>query len=170
MTLMELYLIRHAEAVPLGAEGITQDADRPLTSNGIEQAHLVADAFQRQGVRVGVVLSSPLVRARQTAEEMVRSWPAPAPDVQSCDHLAPGGKRRKLARALDELGAESVALVGHEPDLSRLAAWLIGSRKARIKLAKAGVANLRCDSEPGKGTCTLVWLTTLAWMQKESAV
>lgn len=163
---MELYLIRHTEAVPLGAEGITQDQDRPLTPKGIELAHVIADAFQRHKFRVAAVLSSPLLRARQTAEEMVRSWPVPAPDIQVCDFLSPGGKRRKLARALAELSTDSIALVGHEPDLSRLTAWLIGSRKARIKLAKGGVANLRCEGEPGKGTCSLMWLSTPEWMSR----
>ena len=161
---MDLYIIRHAEAVPLGEQGITEDAARPLTPRGVEQAHVLADAFQRKHVHVTAVVTSPLVRARQTADEFVRSWPAPAPAVHVCEHLAPGGRRRKLARALRELGGESVALVGHEPDLGWLTAWLIGSTNAQVTFAKGGAAYLRCEDQVGKESCTLVWLLTPAWL------
>ncbi len=157
---MDLYLIRHAEAAPAGEGGVTRDEDRPLTPRGIERAHALADAFRREGIELAALVTSPLVRARQTAEEIVRSWPAPAPEIIPSDHLAPGGRRKKLARQLRELGDRPVALVGHEPDIGWLAGWLIGGRKAQVRLAKAGVACLQCESEPDKGACTLVWLAT----------
>src|SRR5262245_48826372 len=151
---MDLYVIRHAEAVPLGEWGITEDADRPLTDQGKEQVKKLAEALQRKGVRLGTVLTSPLLRARQTADVLIAQWGQPAPELHECAPLAPGGKRRRLARALQDLSTDAVALVGHEPDLGRLVGWLTGGRRARIEMGKGGVACLRCDDVPGKGCAT----------------
>jgi phosphohistidine phosphatase len=96
---------------------------------------------------------------------MARSWPASSANIEVCDHLAPGGGRRKLARFLRDRALQRVALVGHEPDLSQLVAWLIGSKKASIKLGKGGAAYLRSDNDIGKGSCTLVWLMTQEWLR-----
>ena len=80
-----------------------------------------------------------------------------------CDALAQGGKRRKLTRFLRDLGVDTVALVGHMPDLGEYAAWLIGSRKGQVDLAKAGVARIVCEGRPGKGDGVLTWLITPEW-------
>ena len=160
---MDLYLIRHADAAPLGEGGITRDEVRPLTAKGQEQAKRLASALNGKGIRLGMVLSSPLLRAHQTAERMLQEWPHPAPELRVCEELAPGGKRRKLSRFLRELAADKVALVGHEPDLSRYAAWLIADKKARLELAKAGVAYVLCDPPLRKRDGTLVWLVTPDW-------
>src|SRR5262245_39698190 len=136
---MELYLFRHAEAVPLGQDGISDDEARPLTDAGRADARAVAEALQHHGVRLDKLVTSPLLRARQTAEAARDAWAPPSPEVVVCEDLAPGGKRRKLTRFLCELGVESVALFGHNPDLSVYLAWLIGAKKAGVELAKAGV-------------------------------
>ncbi|MFN4258720.1 MAG: phosphohistidine phosphatase SixA [Gemmataceae bacterium] len=159
---MDLYLIRHAEAVDLGEQGIEQDEDRPLTDVGLAQAQLVAKCLQNLNIQLDAVLTSPYLRARQTAETILQYWSEPLPKLVECEDLAIGGKRRKIARVTTKQGGESVALVGHEPDISSLAAWLIGSAKAQIRFAKAGIAYIRC-SLPAKGTGTLMWLVTPAW-------
>lgn len=161
---MDLYLIRHADALALGTGGITDDAERPLSEEGKAQARLLATGLRGQGVRLEKVVTSPLVRARQTAEELVRQWPPPAPVVEICAELSPGGKPRKLARFLRDLGGEAVAVVGHQPDLGYLASWLIGSRKAQLDFAKGGVAYLAFDGGPGKGSGCLRWLVTPRWL------
>ena len=160
---MDLYLIRHADAAPSGEGGVTRDEVRPLTAKGQEQAKQLASALAAKGIRPGMVLTSPLLRAHQTAERMLREWPHPAPELRVCEELAPGGKRRKLSRFLRELGLDKVALVGHEPDLSTYAGWLIANKKARLELAKAGVAHVQCDPPLGKGDGMLVWLVTPDW-------
>ncbi len=162
---MNLYLIRHAEASPLGADGIKDDADRPLTPEGQTQCGPLAAALKRQVVRLDRIVTSPLLRARQTAERLLQELSAPKPELHICDHLAPGGKRRKLTRFLCGLGAESVAIVGHMPDLGEYAGWLIGSRKAQLDLAKAGVACIHFEDEPGKGAGALTWMVTPQWCQ-----
>jgi phosphohistidine phosphatase len=163
---VELYFIRHADAVPLGEQDITADEDRPLTEAGQAQARQVGAALRRRGVALDLILTSPLVRARQTAEGLLADWPAPAPELRDCDLLAPDKKRRKLARALNDLDKERVALVGHEPDLSAALAWLIGSKKARLEMAKAAVACVAFDAplEIDKGAGTLLWLVPPRWL------
>jgi phosphohistidine phosphatase len=161
---MELYLIRHADAVTLGEGGVVDDASRPLTPTGEAQARQLAEGLTRRGIRFDIILTSPLVRARQTAEGLVAHLEKPAPEVRVTDELAPGGKRRKLARILKNLGKESIALVGHQPDLGEFAGWLIGSKKTQIAMAKAGVARIHVEAEPGKGEGQLIWLVTLDWL------
>jgi phosphohistidine phosphatase len=160
---MNLYIIRHAEAQPLGEGGIEDDADRSLTTTGQAQCERLAAALQRQGVRLDRILTSPLLRARQTAEGLLQHLAGPRPELHICDHLAPGGKRRKLTRFLCGLGAQSVAIVGHMPDLGLYAGWLIGSRKAQIDLAKAGVACIHFEGAPEKGAGALIWMVTPQW-------
>jgi phosphohistidine phosphatase len=163
MMLMRLYLIRHADAVPLGDGGVDRDADRPLSEVGKQQCQALAGALQRVGVQFDAVLTSPLLRARQTADEIARHWKGPLPERELCAALALGEKLKRLARAVGELKQESVALVGHQPELAALAGWLIGSRKAKLDLEKAGVAALECEAEAGKGGGILVWLVTPKW-------
>ena len=159
---MDLYLIRHAEAQPPGGD-IPDDDSRPLTPAGHAQCQPLAAALRGHGVRLEKVVSSPLLRARQTAEGLLQHWGAPAPELVVCDHLAPGGKRRRLTRFLQELSLNSVAVVGHMPDLAEYAAWLIGSRKAQLGLAKSGVARIEFDGPPEKKSGVLTWLLTPEW-------
>jgi phosphohistidine phosphatase len=161
---MNLYLIRHADAAPLGEGGIFQDEERPLTAKGMRQTSHLAVGLQQRGVRPGLVLTSPLLRARQTAEGMLQQWRAPAPELQLCEQLAPGGSRRKLARFLADLGVDPIALVGHQPDLGCFLGWLIGSKRAQFDLAKASVAFLTSTDEPAKGSAALVWIVTPEWL------
>ncbi len=162
---MDIYLIRHADALPLGVAGVTQDEDRPLSEEGMMQAKSLAPALQRRGVQPSLVLTSPLLRARQTAEGMLRHWNPPAPELDVCDCLSAGARPKELARLLRNWGGDRVALVGHEPDLGRFAGWLIGGKKTHINLAKAGVASISCDGEPRKRTGSLVWLVTPDWFE-----
>jgi phosphohistidine phosphatase len=166
---VDLYLIRHAEAAPLGEGGVTNDESRPLTNKGEEQARQLASGFRGRGIHLGLVLTSPLLRARQTAERMLQEWPNPAPESRVCRELTPGSKRRKLSRVLMQLSSDPVALVGHEPDLSQYAAWLIGSKKAQLDLAKAGVAYVCCDQKLGRGSGRLVWLAPPEWFNTSSS-
>ncbi len=166
---MLLYLIRHADAVPLGEQGIDRDEDRPLSEAGEKQALAVGAGLARRGITFDRLLASPLLRAQQTARDMVKAWPttesaASALQVILCDELVPGAKPKQLARVLRELGGEHVGLVGHMPHLGRFAAWLVGGKGARIDLAKAGVACIECDGPPRKGRGSLVWLVTPEWL------
>ena len=111
---MELYLIRHADAAPVGQNGVLDDALRPLTPKGQEQSKAVGHGLVRRGVRLPMVVASPLLRARQTAEGIAQALAEPGLELRTCEELAPGGKRKRLRRFLKDLSLDAVALVGHE--------------------------------------------------------
>jgi phosphohistidine phosphatase len=163
---MHLYLIRHADALSLGERGITEDAARPLSQKGELQARQVGQTLQQKGIHVDKVVTSPLVRAQQTTDWLLKSWNGPHPEVHVCEELAPDAKPRKLAKFLRKLGGEHVALVGHMPQMGHWAAWLVGSKKAQIDMAKAGMALIACEDGPAKGRGALQWLVTPAWYDK----
>jgi phosphohistidine phosphatase len=161
---MNLYIIRHAEAVPLETEGVSSDAERYLTPAGQASLPPLARTFRRIQATFSRILTSPLVRAKQTAEGIVKAWGGPAPRLSETELLAPGAKKKDLILHLRELGEASVAIVGHNPDLSELIGWLIGDKDVGINLEKAGVALVEFDSEVDKGTGHLTWLITPAWL------
>ena len=157
---MNVYLLRHAHALDIGAPGIECDEDRPLSDQGRQQMELVADAVKRLGLRFDQVLSSPLRRAMETAQELCRHLDLPETSAGTCDQLQPGSASKKLMKRLRSVEANEVVLVGHAPDLGEHAAWLLGSKRCQIEIAKAGLAHIRCDAPPRKGVGALVWLLT----------
>jgi phosphohistidine phosphatase len=161
---MELYFLRHADAVAIGENNVQTDEDRPLSDEGQAQSGKIAAGLQRKGVAFQLILTSPLLRARQTAEGILKAWTGTPPEIQICQQLAPEIKARKLAKILKQFQHEPVALIGHEPDLSTWGAWLIGSKKAQLALAKAGVAHITCPDGPGRGDGTLLQLVTPDWL------
>jgi phosphohistidine phosphatase len=160
---MKLYVIRHADAEPR-TEATGDDAERPLTPQGFRQGEALAEGLRRQKVSLSKVYTSPLLRARQTAEEMLKHWQKPAPELVVCERLTPGSKRKALAKFLRDQEGSDLAIVGHEPDLSAFIAWLIGNKKVQIQLEKAGVACIAFDEQPGKGNGRLEWLVTPEWL------
>jgi len=163
---MELFLIRHADALALGERGITDDTLRPLSEKGEHQAGLVARGMQRLGFSLDKIVTSPFLRAKQTAELMLKHWTGPAPEIIESEELTPDARPKLLARFLRRLGGERVGLVGHIPHITTFASWLIGSKKAQIDMAKAGVAHISCGAEPGRGMGTLQWLVTPTWFRE----
>jgi phosphohistidine phosphatase len=160
---MRLYVIRHADAVPLGPGGPERDEDRPLTPAGHEQSRKLGAALRRNGVLLERLLSSPLPRARETAAGIVAGWGEGAPAVEECEHLAPGSRKKKLVRELLALGGEGVGVVGHNPDVSELVGWFIGNKGVNIVLAKAATACVEFDGSPAKEAGALLWLVTPEW-------
>ena len=155
-----LYLVRHAIAEVQSATG--RDADRKLTREGIAKMRQVARGLQRIGVEPDVVLSSPLERAEQTAELLCRVL-APELSVRIHPPLAPGGSCKDLLRNLPHpSGAQHLFLVGHEPDLGRLAAHLLtGSPTGlQLPLKKGGVVAIEVSSLPPRSRGQLQWSLT----------
>jgi phosphohistidine phosphatase len=115
---MRVHLCRHAEAAPG-----EPDALRTLTPSGVEQAETLAARLWSSGAAPTVVLTSPLLRARQTAEAIGRALGVP---VLADTRLAPGATAAGLAEALVGLTGP-VATVGHQPDCSQIAVELTGA-------------------------------------------
>jgi phosphohistidine phosphatase len=157
---MNLYLLRHAHALEIGEQGVQTDEERPLSEEGIKRMAVVAEAVKRLGLKFDQVVTSPLRRSVQTAEELVRQLDAPQPALATCERLSPGWSSKKLAKYLLGVEGQEVLLVGHEPDLSKHAAWLIGDKEARLEFAKGALACIRLDGLPQKGGGTLMWLIT----------
>lgn len=160
---MELYVIRHAEAYPIGEAGAETDEGRPLTPAGEEQARRMAATLKRRGIAFDHLLSSPLVRARQTAERLSEVMTDGKLEVEISDGLVPGTKPKKLAKDLLKLEGDRFAVVGHMPHLADWIAWVIGDKSAQIEMAKSGVALVECSDAPQKGSGNLVWLATPIW-------
>jgi phosphohistidine phosphatase len=160
---MRLYLIRHAEAVDLGGPGAARDFDRALTPAGRAQAAALAAAFARLELAVDAVVASPLVRAHQTAVDLLAAW-QPDARVVTCDHLAPERlKPNKLSDFLAAVPGERVAAVGHMPELGAYAEWLIGAAAGSVPLAKCAAACVECRGDPEKAAGKLLWLVTPDW-------
>jgi phosphohistidine phosphatase len=165
---MDLYVIRHAEAEPQDKKH-PDDDQRPLTDTGVEQARLLAEGLQQRGVVLEMLVSSPLLRAQQTAEGIREHWNGAAPELETCADLAPGGKPRKVLRFLEKVKGKSIGVVGHVPDLGTFAGWLLGSRKVQPDFAKGGVALIRFPEGLAKGAGQLVWLVTPEWLTEPEA-
>jgi phosphohistidine phosphatase len=163
---VDLYLIRHADAVALGERGITEDEARPLSEAGEQQAVAAARALLKRGIKLDRLYTSPLLRARQTAELLLKTWPQSDLALETCPDLEPGTKPRRLSRFLLKQEGEHVGLVGHMPHLAEVVGWLIGSKKAQLDLAKSGVACLTCGDAPGKGMAVMQWLVTPDWYRE----
>jgi phosphohistidine phosphatase SixA len=112
-----VFLVRHAEAEP----GKPDDLRR-LTSHGRWQAKDLGKRFDRKGISVDAIVSSPLVRARETAEGMAAVLGATA---QTDERLAPGATTDDLRAAVAGRG-ETVVVIGHQPDCGKIAADLTG--------------------------------------------
>lgn len=129
----ELLLFRHGIAEERG--GPTPEPLRALTPAGIRRTTAVAERLALLGIRADQLISSPLVRARQTAEIAVTAGLAGQLEIDAA--LAPDGDALALVRSS---GAERLMLVGHEPDLGQLACQVLGAPAGAITLKKAGLA------------------------------
>jgi len=142
----QLWLLRHAEAEPHGARA---DSERRLTGRGERQARAAGVALARLGASFELVMFSPKVRARQTAELAAEAWSEEQRERMSvCRPLAGRfelDQLRELLRGVSEAGR--VLLVGHEPDLSLLAGSVSGGR---VDLKKGGLAALRLEGAGGE--------------------
>jgi len=151
----ELYLVRHGIAAERGKEW-PDDSKRPLTHKGIARLREVAAGLRELDVSFDLILTSPLVRARQTADLLHQGLGGSTP-LEETPLLAPGGARADLLDLLrSRKKVERVALVGHEPDLGQLAALLIGAR-APLVFKKGGVCRIDFPKFPPVPPGHLVW-------------
>jgi phosphohistidine phosphatase len=163
----ELIIMRHGIAVDRGTAGYADDAKRPLTPEGQNKTRQIAKGLVRLGVEVDWIVSSPLVRAVETAglvsEELEKRVP-----IDLCDALAPGGSAEALISFLAKQGSRRrVMVVGHEPDLSDLAARLMGAgRHANLTFKKGGCCMLSFSKFPPKSAGQLVWWLTPRILRK----
>jgi phosphohistidine phosphatase len=154
-----LFLVRHAIAAERG-EKWPDDAERPLTHGGAARMREAVKGLAELGIEVEVVVTSALARATATAEILVRGID-PSPRLVVSPALAPGGSPAAVVEDLAPFGkARGVALVGHEPGLGELAAWLIGARQP-LPFKKGGVCRIDVSEwPPAARQGTLIWFAT----------
>lgn len=151
---MKLYFLRHTTAVDIAAS----DAARELTKEGRHEARIAGEALAKLGAKPDHILTSPLVRARQTAESVAKAMKHDS-SVKVLDELENGSSTMALLRALKSYsGAKELLLVGHMPSLSDHVGILIGARSADgLAFGKGGVACVEVEElRAGKGQ--LRWL------------
>lgn len=157
---IDLYIIRHGLAGEHGS--YANDAERPLTEEGKKKTRQVAKRLRDLNLKFDAVLTSPLVRARQTAEILVEA--GLSSQLEEASYLAPGGD---IDAWLDWLQGwkhpedACLSLVGHEPDLSEWAETLLwGHTKGKLVLKKAGIIGLTLPDDGSPiGNSELFWLT-----------
>ena len=164
---MTLYLLRHAEAVDLGADGASRDADRKLTDKGRRQAKRIGVMLKRLDVKFDLVLSSPFARARETAELVLATMGSHA-KVRMLDELKPNSAEDAMWEALRSAGGEAVLVVGHLPSIANLSGSLLGSLADQpLWFHKSSLAALHCEKrEDRKPRFRLEWMISPAMAKR----
>jgi phosphohistidine phosphatase len=151
----ELYLVRHAIAAERGDEW-PDDTRRPLTERGISRFRECVAGLAAFDATIDEVFTSPLVRAKQTADLLAAGMGA-KPTVKLLDALAPGqgpaAVMTELARAARR---RRIALVGHEPDLGELAAHLLAAGRP-VPFKKGGICRIDVEGLASKRPGSLIW-------------
>ena len=172
----QLFIMRHGIALDRNSPLASDDAARPLTPKGRKRVARIAGGLLKMGYGFDWIVTSPLVRAAETAEIIATSGATsaaasasskkPNPPVDGCAALSPGGSPEAvladvLAFLAKHADRKRVMLVGHEPDLSALAGWLIGAgRDANLEFKKGGCCLIEYDGLPARHSGRLVWWLT----------
>lgn len=155
---MDVLLIRHAKAGNADPNTWPDDRLRPLTAEGVSEQRAAARAIKKLGITFDFLVTSPLLRATQTAEVVaeVYRWKEPP---QVAEELGPSCTAAGVVKLLAKFPPDAtVALVGHEPSFSRVSAALIGkSGDAAIELKKSGVIGIAFEGHPAPGAGALLY-------------
>jgi phosphohistidine phosphatase len=157
---MQLYIVRHGIAIDREDPKCPPDPERYLTEEGVEKTKQVAKGLAALGVTAGLFLSSPYVRAAQTAEIFAAALDYAKQKIRRTDLLLPGAEPSLLFRELGkDRQVSSIFLFGHAPQLDDIVATALGSKRHLTSLKKAGVALLELKRiSPPIGA--LIWLAT----------
>ena len=153
---MRVYLLRHAIAAERGSAAYVDD-DRPLTEEGKDKMSKAAKGLASLVDNIDVILSSPLIRAHDTARIAARALRAEN-KVQICKELAAGGSLKNLMTYLSKFRSlNSIMLVGHQPDLGFIASLLLGSETSIIEFKKGSLCCIEVSTLPPRSKGTLIW-------------
>lgn len=153
---MEIYILRHGIAVSRGTPGYPND-DRPLTEEGIEKMTEAAKGIAKFVKKFDLIVSSPLIRALDTARLTAKAVDY-KDDIVISKYLLPGSSNNNLLDFLSKYKSKkSILLVGHEPYLGLLASGLLGIGDSVIEFKKGGICRIDIDSMPPHSPGMLVW-------------
>jgi len=163
---MELYIVRHGIAIDREDPKSPAEADRFLTEEGIEKTKQVAKAIAALGLHADLMVSSPYVRAMQTAEIFASALGYAKQKIVKTETLLPGAEPAAFFRELaKQKQASAVFCFGHGPNVDEVLAAGIGSNRQVTSMKKAGVALLELKRiSPPSGQ--LVWLAPPKLLKK----
>ena len=164
---MNLYILRHGIAVEHGARGYDRDADRPLTPKGERKLWRITEAMAALELTFDLILSSPYLRAKQTAEIVAEAFKV-RKRLELSDSLTPDGDPKTLIEYLNgfQPAPESVLVVGHEPYLSGLISRLVsGGADFSVVMKKGGLCKMTAESLKHGRCAALEWLLTPKQME-----
>lgn len=151
-----LYFLRHGEADHPGKPSWKTDAERPLNAEGRRRLAAEARGMKNLGIEIAAIITSPYIRAAQTAQQVAAVYGLEKKVVES-ELLEPGGSFRDLERALKGIRGDEVLVVGHAPDLGLWVGHLAGAEE--VPLGKGWLAWLRLhNGETRKGSARLMGL------------
>ena len=151
----ELYLVRHAIAAARG-EDWPDDDKRPLTARGVARFQDEVAALKKLNVAVDEIFTSPLIRAKQTAELLAAGLPG-KPSIKILESLSPGHAPASVLAQLSRAARRRrIAIIGHEPGLGELAAHLIGAGRA-LPFKKGGICRIDVESLTSRRAGALTW-------------
>ena len=155
---MLLYLVRHGIAVDRTDPKCPPESERPLTARGVQKTRSAALGLRVLGAKPDMLITSPFVRAVQTAEIFAEALGFPVDRIRVNDSLKPAGNPGEIVKEISHLRAKEVACFGHAPHLDLTIAHLAGARTPFTELKKAGVACFEHGSS--EGAWELRWILT----------
>lgn len=156
---MELYFFRHGIAADKEDPAYPDDRDRPLTEEGVRKTREAANGLKRLDIAFDRILTSPWVRAAQTAEILASALKLTR--IENLPELAGDRSADELIAALGDHRESRLLLVGHEPLLSQTITRLLCPKETfSVDLKKGGAAAIEIDSLPPKRAGTFLWLLT----------
>lgn len=164
---MLLYLVRHGIAINRDDPNAPPEAERHLTPKGIQKTREAARGLRALGIKPRAVLSSPYLRALQTAEIVCEELELPLGKLRRTPTLLPEAAAAEFFRELKKVHAEEVICFGHAPNMDDVLAHALGAAHALTALKKAGVACVELQS-PGSRGGTLQWVVTPKILRKMS--
>lgn len=152
---MRVYVIRHAAAAQRGA--YANDNDRPLTGDGIARMKRVAKGLAALGIKPEPIYTSPLVRAKETAQIVAKALGGGAA-LEEADVLRPGVGASEVVTFLAKAKGDEAAIVGHEPQLGEVVALMVTGKTAPIvDMKKAAACAVDFEGAPAAGKGVIAW-------------
>jgi phosphohistidine phosphatase len=160
---MILYLVRHGVAIDRADPKAPAEAQRQLTAEGIRKTRQAALGFRECGAKPDALITSPYVRAAQTAEIFAEALGFPVDKIRVSEALKPAENPADILKELSHARAKEVACFGHAPHLDLTIAHLAGTRAPFSELKKAGVV---CFEQSARGKWELRWLLSPKLLRK----
>jgi len=153
---MILYIVRHGIAMERDARGVPAEAERPLTPEGVHKTRAAALGLRALGAKPGAVITSPYVRAAQTAEIFAEALGFSPDKISVSESLKPAENPAAVMRQISRLKTKEVMCCGHAPHVDLLIAHLAGAQVPFTEMKKAGVACL--EQAAAHGRWELLWI------------